>query len=114
VQKHTGTQFRPLVANCGRAFSKRSSSSEVASALFAERSRRFSSHVPPRPKLHLSLSLRLVPGLALLRADPGRKVSAVKFTQSADDAAAHRRVCFTHAPSRSIDYFPPVGRKGRE
>lgn len=39
---------------------------------------------------------------------------AVKFAQSAGDAATHSRVCFTRAPSRSIDYFPPVGRKGRE
>lgn len=44
----------------------------------------------------------------------GRPARAVKFAQSAGDAATHRRVCFTRAPSRSIDYFPPVGRKGRE
>lgn len=43
-----------------------------------------------------------------------RRTPRLNSRKVTGDAATHRRMCFTHAPSRSIDYFPPVGRKGRE
>lgn len=51
--------------------------------------------------------------LSSVRVYGGRWASQLNSRKVTGDAATHRRVCFTHAPSRSIDYFPPMGRKGR-
>lgn len=52
--------------------------------------------------------------LSFVRVYRERRTPRLNSRKVTGDAATHRRMCFTHAPSRSIDYFPPVGRKGRE
>lgn len=42
-----------------------------------------------------------------------KRVPQLNSRKVTGNAATHRRVCFTHAPFQSIDYFLPVGRKGR-
>lgn len=66
------------------------------------------------PPVVLCWWLRGARSLSSVYIGPGRRVPRLNSHKvPAGDAATHRLVCLTRAPSPSIDYFPPVGRKGR-